>query len=135
VTHNELYGPRFQRLFHGVFAPADLAVDLAVLGRAAYLVVGHRGGVLAGYSAALALGADCAPAHVPAEVLVPSDARRQPGLLVRRGVVTAAEVTVVGGLRVTSPARTAWDLARRLTVTEATVAVDALAHGGSFTPC
>ena len=134
VTHNELYGPRFQRLFHGVFAPADLAIDLAVLGRAAYLVVGHRGGVLAGYSAALALGADCAPAHAPAEVLVPSDARGQPGLLVRRGVVTEAEVTAVDGLRVTSPARTAWDLARRLAVTEATVAVDALAHGGSFTP-
>jgi Protein of unknown function (DUF559) len=134
LTHNELYGPRFRRLFHGVFAPADLAVDLAVLGRAAYLLVGRRGGVLAGYSAALQLGADCAPVHAPAEVLVPTDARGQPGLVVRRGVVPASEVVVVAGLRVTSPARTAWDLARRLTVTEATVAVDALAHGGSFTP-
>jgi len=28
LTHNGLYGPRFQRLFSGVFAPADLAVDL-----------------------------------------------------------------------------------------------------------
>jgi hypothetical protein len=34
----------------------------------------------------------------------------------------------------TTPARTAWDLARRLPLVEAVVAVDALAHRGAFAP-
>jgi len=84
LTRNELFGPRFQRLFPGVFAPAGLAVDFATRTRAAYLLVRGRGGVLAGYSAALLLGAGCAPSDAPAEVLVPSDARGHPGLRVRR---------------------------------------------------
>src|ERR1700754_1386968 len=41
---------------------------------------------------------------------------------------------VVGGARVTTPLRTAWDLARRLPLVEAVVAVDALAHSGAFKP-
>jgi len=89
-------------------------VDFAVRTRAAYLLVSHRGGVLAGYSAALLLGADCGPAHGPAEVIVPADARSQPGLLVYRDQVPASEVVVADGCRVTSAERTAWDLARRL---------------------
>jgi len=134
LTHNELYGPRFQRLFSGVFAPAELPVDFAVRTRAAYLLVSHRGGVLAGYSAALLLGADCGPAHGPAEVIVPADARSQPGLLVYRDQVPASEVVVADGCRVTSAERTAWDLARRLPLVEAVVTTDALARLGSFPP-
>ena len=44
-----------------------------------------RGGVLAGFSAAEPLGRGCALHRVPAEVLVPRDARSRPDLLVRRG--------------------------------------------------
>ncbi|WP_214368157.1 hypothetical protein [Pseudonocardia sp. H11422] len=40
----------------------------------------------------------------------------------------------VGRCRVTSALRTAWDLARRLDVVEAVVAVDALARRGGFAP-
>jgi len=134
VTRNELYGPRFRRLFPGVFVPAGLAVDFAVRTRAAYLLVKDRGGVLAGYSAALLLGADCAPRNAPAEVLVPSDARGHPGLRVRRDRLAESERTVVAGCRVTTAARTAWDLARRLPLVEAVVATDALARLGPFAP-
>jgi very-short-patch-repair endonuclease len=134
VTRNELYGPRFRRLFPGVFVPVGLVVDFAVRTRAAYLLVEDRGGVLAGYSAALLLGADCAPRNAPAEVLVPSDARGHPGLLVRRDRLPASERTVVGGCRVTTAVRTAWDLARRLPLVEAVVATDALARAGRFAP-
>jgi len=134
VTRNELYGPRFRRLFPGVFVPAGLAVDFAARTRAAYLLVQGKGGVLAGYSAALLLGADCAPRNAPAEVLVPSDARGHPGLRVRRDRLPGSECAVVGGYRVTTAVRTAWDLARRLPLVEAVVATDALAHLGRFTP-
>jgi hypothetical protein len=132
VTRNQLYGPRFRRLFPGVFVPAELVVDFGVRTRAAYLLVKDRGGVLAGYSAALLLGADCGPADAPAEVVVTSDARAHPGLLVHRDSLPSDEIVVVAGHRVTTPVRTAWDLARRLPLVEAVVSVDALAGVGGF---
>jgi hypothetical protein len=88
--------------------------------------------VLAGYSAALLLGADCAPRDCPAEVLVPRYAKAHPGLLVRQGRPADHEVGAVLGCRVTTELRTAWDLARRLPLVEAVVAVDALGRVGGF---
>jgi hypothetical protein len=89
---------------------------------------------LAGYSAAVLLGADCAPARAPAEVLVPGGARAHPGLRVSRGQPSDVDVTRVDGCRVTTPLRTAWDLARRLSLVDAVVAVDALARRDGFAP-
>jgi hypothetical protein len=65
LTEDRLYGPRFRRLFPDVYLPAEHALDLATRSRVAYLLVRERGGVLAGYSAAHLLGADCAPRHAP----------------------------------------------------------------------
>jgi cytosine/adenosine deaminase-related metal-dependent hydrolase len=113
VTRNELAGPRFRRLLPDVYAPAGPSGDLAFRSAAAYLLVGDRGGLLAGYSAALLLGADRAPAHAPAEVLVTRKYRRHPGLVVRYGCVDPGEVVEVAECRVTPAARTASDLARR----------------------
>ncbi|WP_214368156.1 hypothetical protein [Pseudonocardia sp. H11422] len=59
--------------------PAGLRLDLATRSEAAFLLVADRGGVLGGYSAATLLGADCAPAAAPAEVVVPRDARPHEG--------------------------------------------------------
>jgi hypothetical protein len=142
VTRGALYGPRYRRVFPDVFAPADRELDLEIRSRAAYLLVRDRFGVLAGYSAALLLGADCARKHAPAEVLVLGDFRAHRGLRVSRAVVSDAEIALADGCRVTTPLRTAWDLARRLPLIEAVVAVDALSHldghaldqGGRFRP-
>lgn len=134
LTRDQLYGRRFRRLFPDVYAPAGLKFDLAARSLAAYLLVRDRDGVLAGYSAAQLLGADCAPRNAPAEVLVPVSVKRQPGLRVVYGPAADAELAVVGGCRVTSPRRTAWDLARRLPLVEAVVAVDSLARVGGFAP-
>lgn len=128
LTRGQLYGPRYRRVLPDVFVPVGTTLDLTTRSRAAYLHVAPRGGVLAGYSAAQLLGRGCALRRVPAEVLVPRDVRRQPDLLVRRGCVPDAEVRAVAGCRVTAPLRTAWDLARRLPLVEAVVAVDALAR-------
>jgi len=134
LTRAQLYGPRFRRVFPDVYVSAGQELDLATRSRAAYLLVADRGGVLAGYSAATLLGAGCSPARAPAEVLVGHDVRRHPGLLVRRGSATGEDVRDVAGCRVTSPLRTAWDLARRLPLVQAVAAVDALARCGGFAP-
>ena len=66
VTKNQLAGRTYRRLFPDVYAPRELPADLALRSRAAYLLVADGGGVLAGYSAALLHGADCAPIGAPA---------------------------------------------------------------------
>ena len=129
LTRARLYGPRYRRVYPDVYLPADRELDLATRSRAAYLLVQDRGGVLAGYAAAAVLGVDCAPDDAPAEVLLATNSRPHPGLLIHRGTATGADLTMVGDLRVTSPLRTAWDLARRLPLVEAVVVVDALATG------
>ncbi|GAY12326.1 endonuclease domain-containing protein [Pseudonocardia sp. N23] len=128
VTRGRLRGPRFVRLFPDVYVrvgetPPDLLVRSI---GAAELVAGR--GMLGGWSAARLLGADAAPRNAPAEVVVTREQRAHPGLLVRRGVVEAAETWSAHGCPVTSPLRTAYDLARRLPLVEAVVAVDALAR-------
>jgi very-short-patch-repair endonuclease len=128
VSKNELRGPRFCRLFPDVYIRREQdPPDHMTMSRAAFLLVERKGGVLGGYSAATLLGADCAPKGAQAEVIVPADQRTHPGLLVRRGNVTGADLWKGKGCLVTSPERTAWDVARRLNLVEAVVAVDALA--------
>lgn len=134
LTAGQLRGPRFRRLFPDVYQPADLPLDLRRRSPAGYLLVRHHGGALAGYSAAVPLGADCAPAHAPVEVVLPGSVRRRPGLSSIRADLPGDDLVEVAGCRVTTAARTAWDLARRLPLVEAVVAVDALAHRGSFGP-
>lgn len=134
LSHPQLYGRRYRRIFPDVYLPADLEPTLKIRSHAAFLLVSDRGGVLAGYSAAALLGRDCAPRDAPAEVLVPRFLRAYPGLSVGYQRPDAMEVMTVDGCRVTSPRRTGWDLARRLPLVEAVVAVDSLAHPTRFDP-
>ena len=128
LTRGALRGPRFQRLFHDVYVAAGVEPDLALRSRAAHLLLAGRG-VLGGWSAAELLGASCAARDAPAEVIVRGRlAGCHHGLLVRRDRLAPGEVTEIDGIPVTSPLRTAFDLARRPPLTEAVVAVDALAH-------
>lgn len=127
LTPGELRGPRFRRLFPDVHVPAHADVDLELLSRAAYLLANGRG-ALGGYSAAEVLGASCAPVGAPAEVVAPHRLRAHPGLLARQDRIPSDELQELGGLVVTTPARTAYDLGRRTPLVEAVVAVDALAH-------
>lgn len=134
LTRGRLLGPGYRRILPDVYAPVALADGPRVRSLAAYLFVRRRGGVLAGYSAALLLGADCAPLSAPAEVIVGRYVRPRPGLLVRYGTPAAHDLAEADGCVVTSARRTAWDLARRLPLVEAVVAVDSLARVGRFRP-
>jgi very-short-patch-repair endonuclease len=68
-------------------------------------------------------------------VTVPHRGQRSPaGLIVNRGHLLPGEITQVNGLKVTSPVRTAYDLARRGDLVERVVAVDRLANVHRFNP-
>lgn len=136
VTPAQLRGPRFRRLFPDTYVPCgDEPPDLAVRSRAAHLYSGRRG-IPAGYSAADLLGAPCGPRDTPAELALPGGSMRpRPGLLVHRDRLRRDEVEVRDGVPVTTPLRTAYDLARRcVDLVDAVVALDALANKGRFDP-
>jgi hypothetical protein len=136
VTRGVLHGPGFDRLLPDVHVTAGTEVDLVLLSRAAAVLVGPRG-VLSGFSAAEVLGASCAPLDAPADVtLWPGRRlRSHPRLRVHRDALAPADVVRCRGLLVTSPARTATDLARWAgTLTEAVVAADALCRRHDLDP-
>jgi very-short-patch-repair endonuclease len=131
-----LRGPGFLRLFPDTYiaVPDDGPPDLELRSHAAYRYVEGKG-VLSGYSAAEVLGASCGPWDAPAEVTVPHRGQRTPdGLIVHRAHLYTGEITEVNGLKVTSPVRTAYDLARRGDLVERVVAVDRLANVHRFSP-
>jgi very-short-patch-repair endonuclease len=136
TTWTVLHGPGFLRVFPDTYvtAPEGGALDLRLRSLAAYRYV-EGNGVLSGYSAAEMLGASCGPRDAPAEVTVPHRGQRRPaGLVVRRAHLHPGEITQVKGLKVTSPVRTAYDLARRGDLVERVVAVDRLANVHCFSP-
>jgi very-short-patch-repair endonuclease len=128
LTHGQLRGPHFRRLFPDVYVPATVKVDLALRARAAGLLVDGRGAV-AGYAAAELWGASCGPADEPAHVLM-TDRYLCDELRVHRDYFDFGEtVPIDSGGVVTTPERTAYDLARWTPrLVERVVALDALAH-------
>jgi hypothetical protein len=136
LTRGVLYGPGYRRLYPDIHIAASAQLDLETWSRAAYELVAPCG-VLAGYSAAELHGASCAPDGAPAEVLLLDGYRRRasPLLVVHLDALDCSEITDLNGVRLTSPERTAADLARWApTLVEAVVAVDALSWGCRFDP-
>ncbi len=104
------------------------AKDRAV---AAWLWSGKKA-VVAGNSAAALLGAEWVDPHGPAELI--TGRKRPPSLIITRNeTLLPGEATVVGGVPVTSPARTAFDLGRRPGLVSAVIAVDSLARATGLT--
>ncbi|MGI9002694.1 MAG: endonuclease domain-containing protein [Pseudonocardia sp.] len=136
VTPAQLRGPNYLRILPDTYVPAaDEPPDLALRSCAAYLHSGGRG-VLSGYSAAELLGASCGSSEAPAELTVPGGGvRPRAGLLVHRDRLDSDEVQVSAGVPVTTALRTAYDLGRWCgDLTEAVIAIDALANRGRFAP-
>jgi hypothetical protein len=125
VTAAQLRGPRFRRLFRGVYVERSALVDHYTLCRAAALLL-PVGAALSHRSAAMLHNANVLVRNQPVEVTVPGGIRRQTGLLVVRSPLDPDDLCRRGGLPVTSPLRTAFDLARGKDVVAAVVGVDAL---------
>ena len=134
VTPASLRGTRFQRLLPNVYASASLAPDLHLRSRAAYLWASGRG-VLTGHSATELWSARCAPNDALPELTIAGEHVRAPrGLRLHQFEPADDERRCRFGVELTTPLRTAYDLARRGTLVDAVVAVDALAGRFGFTP-
>ena len=116
----------FVALHRDVYLRRGVAVTATRKARAAWLR-SRRRGILAGHSAAALHGAKWIDAGLPATII---DCNRRPttGVNAWNVGVEEDEIVVVSGMRVTNPARTALDLARRYPVDEAMPVLDSLAR-------
>nr|WP_046282711.1 hypothetical protein [Mycobacterium sp. UM_NZ2] len=120
----------YRLLFRGVYLRKDTTPALRDRTTAAWLA-SRRHGVIAGLAASALHGAQWVDADVDIE-LIAQNTRAQPGLIVRDETLADDEVTKVAGLPVTTPARTAYDLARHLPRGNAVARLDALARATPF---
>lgn len=89
------------------------------------------GCAIGGLSAAWLWGVDLLPLTAPPVcAVVPHVVRRRGSarLTIMTATLTAEDVTTIGGIAVTTPERTAFDLGRGLTRTGAVIALDAMLH-------
>ena len=111
-------------VYPGVWVPRGVELTVGQRARAAWLWSG-RGGVLAGLSASAVLGAKWIDADSPVE-LVHTNRRPPPGIAVRTDQLSSGETLIARALPVTTPARTAFDLGRRLPLLDGVQRIDAL---------
>jgi hypothetical protein len=123
VTRNDLRR-RHRRVFHGVYISGEADLTASAKARAAWLSTGPRV-TLAGVSAAAIHGTKWLDGHAPAEI-IRADRHRPAGIVVRSDELSDDEVWLVAGMRVTTPARTAFDIGRRLPADTAIPIMDAL---------
>jgi hypothetical protein len=117
---------RFVAMHPDIYIPTDAEVTAITRAEGAWLW-SRRQAVVAGQSAAALHGAKWVDDHGPAEVLWPN--RRPPtGIHAWSDGFATDEVELIGGIPVTTPARTALDLACRYPLGKAVAAIDALAR-------
>jgi hypothetical protein len=127
LTRRQLDGDTWQRLLPGIYVWREVALSHRDRCFAVGLYLDGRGAV-SGRDAATMWGADVLVLRARIEVTVPRETRlRAPrGLTVVRSPLPAADIASSAGTPVTTPSRTAFDLARRLPLIEAVVCVDAM---------
>jgi hypothetical protein len=135
VTARQLKSGLYRRLFHNVYADPALPADhrLYVLG--AMLIIPHDA-VIAGRSAAAWYDADFAAVTDPVLVVVPPESswRGPRGLRIHRSAVTPHEIRTIDNaeefVRLTTPMRTAWDIAALETTATAVGFLDRMVRAG-----
>ena len=115
----------------GVYLPNGAERTLYLNTVAAWLWTGRKG-VIAGRAAAALHGAKWIDASTPIEVIA-EHTRRRKGVIVHEERIAADEITYIGELPVTTPARTALDIARHLPRDVAVAHLDALAAATGVT--
>jgi hypothetical protein len=122
------------RVLHGVYLRSDISLTIGVRAACLSLVLPAHA-VVCDHTAAWLLGVDCQPAaslDVPLDLDVAStdghDRERRAGVHGGKRDLSDDEVWVVGGVRVTSPVRTACDLACRRGRRQALAVLDAFMH-------
>ncbi len=115
---------RYVPLHKDVYVPREAELTAVIRAKACWLR-SRRRGILAGFSASALHGSKWIDPTMPAAII---DTNRRPTLGVQAWDerIEADEIAVVNGMRITTPARTALDLARRYPTDVAVAAVDAL---------
>ena len=116
---------RYTAVHPGMYVPNDAERTVLTNAAAAWLWTGRKG-VIAGRAAAALHGAKWVSGSTPIE-LIAEHTRPRAGVIVRGERISADEITYVGELPVTTPARTAFDLGRYLPRDSAVAHLDALA--------
>jgi very-short-patch-repair endonuclease len=130
LTKRQLNSGPWRKLFPNVYLHHAVVPDHRTRCLAAALFV--DGSVVSHASAAYLYGADVLARNPSVELSVLPERRRtqQPGLVVHRTRLDPGDTRTVGSIPVTTPVRTAFDLARNPDLTEAVVGLDALLHRG-----
>lgn len=121
---------RYVALHKDVYAPKDAELTAVLRAKACWLR-SRRRGVLAGFSASALHGAKWIDSTLPAAI-IDTNRRTAPGIQTWEERIEDDEIALIGGMRVTTPARTALDLARRYKLGAAVAAVDALVQATEF---
>ncbi|MGE2833818.1 hypothetical protein [Mycobacterium sp. SMC-4] len=114
----------YRRIYPDVYVHKNGRLDVFTRATAAWLWTG-RTGILAGHTAAALHGAKRAQTYPDIE-LIAKRRRARPGVIIRDERIEDDEIGRYGQLRLTSPARTALDLARQLPPEEAIIHLDQL---------
>lgn len=117
---------RFVALHPDVYATPDCKMTAQERAYAAWLWSKRRG-IVAGQSASALYGAKWVDPQAPAQLLY-QHRRPPPGIITWSNRLAADEIQAVAGIPVTTPARTAFDLAGRYPTGKAVAAIDALAR-------
>ncbi len=125
ASHNQLRR-RYRRVFPDVYVGRDADLSPAVLAQAGWLW-SRRRGVVAGFSASALHGSRWVDASQPVE-LIHQNRNHPRGLRVWGDRLEPDEMQVLDGVMVTTPARTALDLACWYPTMTAVPAIDALAR-------
>ncbi|RBY87194.1 hypothetical protein DQ244_17905 [Blastococcus sp. TBT05-19] len=130
LTRHQLGSSAWCRLFPDVYACASLPLTHELRAEAAALMI--PGAVACGRTAAVLWGVEVATVDDDVECTVPRASGAGPvaGLRANRRALTPAEVTERRGVAVTTPLRTALDLARIRPLDEAVVALDQFLRPG-----
>ncbi|WP_033338455.1 DUF559 domain-containing protein [Catenuloplanes japonicus] len=131
TTPGALKGPHWQRLYRGVYiARAAFTPDLHRMWCAAAQLAMPSSAAIGGLSAAYLWNVDLLAPDEPVSIIVPGRQGivNQSMLRVIRGELPRGDVEMFTGLRVTTPARTAFDLGRGADRVHAAIAVDAMLH-------
>lgn len=116
----------FVKIHPDVYVPVNTALTAGLRAQSAWLW-SRRRGVVAGRSAAALYGTKWIDDRAPAELLY--DYRRPPGgIHTWSDRLSEDEIQTIDGMPVTSPARTALDIACRYPLERAVAAIDALAR-------
>lgn len=123
---------RYRQLYRDVYLPPDVELTAAMRATGAWLSLGD-GITLAGTSAAALYGTKWLDPCQPAEV-IRRDRHQQAGIVVHTHRLGGDEVTRLRGMRVTTPARTAFDLGRTRPAEVAIPMLDALLRATDLAP-